>query len=314
MSRLLSGAVRRLIAGTPLVDLLLRGSRNKLRILMYHGVAPGSLTPQAFSAQLEFLKHRFESYWVSEIPELLDSPARRGKPPIVLTFDDGLKNNLTYAAPLLSRHGIKATFYLVGDLLDGNRMLWNHEMRCRLMLAADSDLPSGIGPFSAEPERRWIEIRSFVETVKAMDDPRRLALLDAVRSALPEPSYQPWMLEQFEIMTAREASGLPPEIEVGSHTLSHPILVRLAAHEARREIQDSRRAIESATGREVTSFCYPDGQKSPRDVELAREVYCAAVSVDEGLVRRGDDLFTLKRIPAADNLHDFKMRLIRPTT
>jgi peptidoglycan/xylan/chitin deacetylase (PgdA/CDA1 family) len=53
-------------------------------------------------------------------------------------------------------------------------------------------------------------------------------------------------------------------MEIGSHTVTHPVLTDLPDSAIDREMRDSRRALEDTLGVEVTSFCYPKGRFNSR--------------------------------------------------
>ena len=58
-------------------------------------------------------------------------------------------------------------------------------------------------------------------------------------------------------------------MEIGSHTVTHPILTELPQSALDRELRESRSALENALGRQVTSFCYPKGRFNARVVRRA---------------------------------------------
>ena len=91
------------------------------------------------------------------------------------------------------------------------------------------------------------------------------------------------------------------------------MLDRLSEEEAVREISGSFDALKDMTGIRPLSFCYPSGQYLERDVRIVDQVCGLGVSVHEGFVRPGDSHATLKRIPAAPKLNDFRVRLLKPT-
>jgi len=287
-------------------------STSKVRILMYHGISPRSLAPDRFEEQLAYITRHFDTYWVSEIPEVMENLGSLSRPAVVLTFDDGLRNNVTYAAPLLEKYGVKATFYLVSDLLDGHSMLWNHEMRCRLALIGNNALPPTVGPFAESAERRWEEVGDFVESMKRWKYADRLALLSTLRETLPDPRYEDWMREEFEIMSETEARSLTALVEVGSHTRTHPLLDQLSEEAAETEISGSRQRLESIIGKPVKTFCYPNGQFSRQIVEIVERCYSTAVTVEQGAIKRGDALHRLKRIIAGNDMKEFIYYLSRP--
>ncbi len=306
--------LKSMLVRSRLADAWIVATRSRMRILMYHGISPHCTPPDVFEEQLRYLSSRFDCLWVSEIPETLAKRDKPKRPPLVLTFDDGLRNNVTYAAPLLQRYGIKATFYIVSDLLDGNSMLWNHEMLCRMLLTESAHLPDEVPPLGQSRAQRFRNARRFIEDVKAWDNSRRLTLMDQLREMQARPEFEPWMLEKYLIMSRQELRSLPEVIEIGSHTCTHPILPTLDTRDAEHEIHQSGVVLESIIKRPVESFCYPSGRASERDERLAARYYPLSVSVEEGLVSPEDNRNRLRRIPAAHSMTDFVIRLIRPAS
>lgn len=93
-------------------------------------------------------------------------------------------------------------------------------------------------------------------------------------------------------------------ISFGCHTKSHPRLSRLSDDEIKREVSESKEELEARLGSPVKFFCYPYGDFDTRVTDQVREAgYLAAVSERRGFVHRGDDPFTLRRIPVRRNTH-----------
>jgi len=100
--------------------------QNGIPVLMYHRIWPGmrdriTQTPEQLEEQWLYLKQ--EGYKAIALDEYLE--IANGRKPVnsrnvLITFDDGYLNNLTYAYPLLQRLGFKATFFIIGDTLEGN--------------------------------------------------------------------------------------------------------------------------------------------------------------------------------------------------
>jgi peptidoglycan/xylan/chitin deacetylase (PgdA/CDA1 family) len=98
-----------------------------------------------------------------------------------------------------------------------------------------------------------------------------------------------------------------PLITIGSHTRSHPYLTRVDAVQAEQEIRRSREEIEAQIGRPVQYFCYPSGDCTDREVEIARASgYEAAVTVAPGINRQPVDLFRLNRTEVTDRDTEFQ--------
>src|ERR1700743_1757794 len=100
------------------------------RILMYHGVTQKGA--QALAAQLDFLARHFKVVSLEAMVARLANNAALEPGEVVLTFDDGLRNNLSVVYPILQKLQMPATFFVCPALVEAERWLWNHEMRCRL--------------------------------------------------------------------------------------------------------------------------------------------------------------------------------------
>lgn len=285
---------------------------NKIRIIMYHGIDATGLSESAFRQQMTFINKHFSCYWASEINQILDPQFQSEKPPMILTFDDGLLNNATVVAPILDKLGMKATYYLVSDLLDGKSMLWNHELRGRLAAMLDSDHFKEICS-EVLPEKSQATPQQIVERMKLWDHDQRTQLIKKIHDLAPNPSFTQEMLDAWLIMSVEDAIDLPACIEIGSHTKTHPILDTLDNETAAEEITASRYQLEKLTSKPVKTFCYPNGNYSQEMLSTVKSHYTAAVSVHEGFAS-SNERYELKRIPAARNMPDFIFRLFRPSS
>jgi peptidoglycan/xylan/chitin deacetylase (PgdA/CDA1 family) len=95
-------------------------------------------------------------------------------------------------------------------------------------------------------------------------------------------------------------SGL---VEIGSHTVTHPILSSITDEECRRELAESRRQIEESVGRKVRSFCFPNGMpgdyRSTQVRQLADVGYACGVMAHFGLVGNQTSPYSLPRMGMA---------------
>jgi peptidoglycan/xylan/chitin deacetylase (PgdA/CDA1 family) len=279
------------------------------RILMYHGIALQGA--QALAKQLRYLVRHFK---VVSLETMLDRITNGSFPPaneIVLTFDDGLRNNLTVVYPILRELQVPATMFVCPALVESGKWLWNHEMRCRLQTLATANL--------AELRMRLLSpgtsVDAIIEWMKTLRLQQRRMAEATVKQATA--SFQPTdaQREAFDIMDWDELRSLDRDlITVGSHTLSHPILTTLGAEEIESEILESRRCLEQRLQRNVNFFCYPNGAYDKRAYQLVQKTYRAAVTTESGVIdgSQGLDLHRLPRIPSAENAALTAWRLHRP--
>jgi peptidoglycan/xylan/chitin deacetylase (PgdA/CDA1 family) len=288
-----------IVAGT-----LALASRGRLSILIFHRVLPerdalfpGEPTAAEFDVLLAHLRTRFTMLPLHDAVDRL----YRGTLPraaLAVTFDDGYADNLAVAAPLLRKHGVPATLFIATGYLDGG-IMWNDRVIAALRSTARDQLDMqahGLGVYPARtlPDRRTSIDRLLRELKHRLAPEReRLARLVLEAAAVEPPANL--MLTSDGVRSLAEYG-----IDVGAHTIMHPILARLSQKEAWREICEGKRALETIVGHPVPFFAYPNGR--PGDDYAAEHVcmvheagYTAAVNTAWGAADNGSDRLQLPR-------------------
>jgi peptidoglycan/xylan/chitin deacetylase (PgdA/CDA1 family) len=222
---------------------------------------------------------------------------------VAVTFDDGYADNATVALPVLKRHGISATFFIAPGFLNGGRM-WNDSIIESIRLAPSGmiDLDDfGLGVVSlGRVEARGDVAQAIIKSVKHLppDDRQRKVkkLSDRIGVKLPENL----MMTTDQVRKMADAG-----MEVGAHTMTHPILRLVSDEVARKEIDQSRSALEAILDMPVKSFAYPNGRPgedySARDRNLVASMnFNWAVSTRWGAATTRSDLYQLPRFTPWD--------------
>ncbi|HEY5027015.1 MAG TPA: polysaccharide deacetylase family protein [Candidatus Angelobacter sp.] len=279
------------------------------RILMYHGVAPEGAP--ALAAQLRYLVRHFQVVSLDTMLERLDKDSFPLAHELVLTFDDGLRNNLTVVYPILRDLQLPATFFVCPSLVESGAWLWNHEMRCRLQTLS--------APHLAELRMKLLapgtSADGIVEWMKTLRLPQRRHAEAIIRHATPDFQATASQRASFDMMNWDDLLSLDRKlITIGSHTLSHPILTMLGAQEIELELLESRRCLEQRLQRTADFFCYPNGSYDERAYAAVKKTYRAAVTTENGVLdgRERLDLHRLPRVPSAENAALTAWRLHRP--
>lgn len=276
---------------------------------MYHGVL--GRDEDLLARQLKFLERNFLIVSLDQaVKELAGGKAGRGNY-VVLTFDDGLRNNATVAYPILKRLGIAATFFVCPGLIDSGRWLWTHEARCRLE-SLDEDLQMTLAQqLTGSPKA----VEDLIDWMKMLGLKERHAAEEKIREATH--GFQPTTAdrEAFDVMDWNDLGSLDAElITIGSHTVTHPILPVLTDEQIDFEVKESRRQLEEKVGRAVKYFCYPNGSYHVQSSQAVRRTYEAAVTTESGMVteENAGDLHNLPRIAATKDGALMAWRLHRP--
>lgn len=297
------------------------GERGRLSILIYHRVlavpdpfAPWAIGAEAFECHMKALRRYFT---VIPLPEAIVRLSSEALPPraACVTFDDGYRDNLTNALPILDRQAIPATVFVASGFLDGGRM-WNDTIAeaMRTMPNGQLDLADlGLGRYCIDDEMSRLQaMADLLPRVKYLPHTRRLEVAEQIgeRSNVDLPSDL--MLSSEEVGRLHSAG-----VSIGGHTLNHPILAGLDDDAARREISENRERLTEITGKPVSVFAYPNGRPG-RDytaahARMVRECgYMGAVSTATGVATRDTDAYQLPRFTPWDATPGrFALRLAR---
>ena len=308
------------IPGLKTLKLYSRWLRSKLSshalILGYHRVADVAqdpyqycVSPGNFAEQLEVLVRHTQ---VISLAELVDG-IRAGQLPeraVALTFDDGYVDNYQHARPLLEAHQLPGTVFVVTGSF-GCQYWWD---RLEAAFFTQAPLHSQLALTIAGVEYEWSLTEQREGDARQSNDVRAQALMSIYRKLLnADPEEREKALLEIEswagvggwekkryprAMTSEEVIELSADglIEIGSHTASHLSLTRLPPAEQRREITDSKSALENLLGRSVSSFSYPNGAVSKEAVSLVQQAgyQCACTSIND-VVRGDSHVFQLPR-------------------
>ncbi|TVO73582.1 polysaccharide deacetylase family protein [Sedimenticola selenatireducens] len=295
--------------------------RNKLSILIYHRVhevedpmCPGEVDSNKFNWQMELVSKIFTVLPLTDAVQLL----RENKLPprsLCITFDDGYADNETVALPILQRHGLTATFFIASGYLDDGRM-WNDTIieTIRSITAGKLDLTDhGFGVFRLESmEDRQNCVQSLISKLKHLPQEKRLQKTLQIASLTPKQLPTDLMMTRSQVKALSDAG-----MEIGGHTVSHPILLTLNPDSATKEIHNGKIQLEEITGNPVRTFAYPNGKPGVdyrmEDVDIVRKLgFECAVSTQWGVSSNTTDLYQLKRFTPWDNAPlRFLMRLMR---
>ena len=279
-------------------------SGSALAILMFHRVLPRkdpllASEPDAatFSALMELVSGHFNVLPLSDAMVRLKA---RKLPPraVCITFDDGYANNHAVALPILSARRIPATVFVASGFLDGGRMFNDTIIESVRRAPASLDLRDiGLGSYRlTDDSTRARAAEEIIGALKHRDPSERSRATDTIASRVGLPEHSDLMMTRDQVRELHRAG-----IEIGAHTITHPILTALGAEEARREISASKSELEAIIGAPVTTFAYPNGKPGAdyagAHVSMVSEAgFEAAFSTAWGSADIGSDVLQMPRI------------------
>lgn len=293
----------------------------RLCIVNYHRIleAPDPLLENepdvaTFRKHMKMLADYFQ---VLSLDVALDALKHDRLPPraVCITFDDGYRSVHDLALPVLREFGLPATLFVTSGHVDNSENMWNDRIVDAIRSAPGAllDLRAiGAGSYPIDgTEARSIAVRQVTAHAKYLSPEGRARLVAELESLIGHRS-RPQMLDAGMVRTL-QASG----VEIGAHTISHPILTSLPDEDARIEIAGSKAALEGILGQPVRYFAYPNGKAGldfdERHIAMVREAgFAAAFSTAPGPVSPSDNLYALPRARPWDASTFFYMlRLMR---
>jgi len=324
VSPLLRQAAIRLVAtaaGAVGATRLLRATtgRGTFQVLTFHRVNDEGdpffpATPTAlFERWMAFLAR---THVVRPVEELVELMERGSLPPraLAITFDDGYRDSLTHAAPILARHRLPATIFLSTGFIETADVPWFDRLAVAFKATPLATWAAPWGTASlATPSDRLAALDRALLHLKRLPDADRERSVQALLEAfgVTDPRLFKNAMLTWDDVHALAGLGFT----VGAHTVSHPILSRLEREPARAEIAGSRAAIEAACGRAPRAFAYPNGgpdDYTPAVVDLVREAgFTCAVTTRFGVNRRGTSPWELRRVgPWESHVPTFALKLV----
>jgi peptidoglycan/xylan/chitin deacetylase (PgdA/CDA1 family) len=288
-------------------------------ILTYHRVNDHgdpfftALPTRVFERQVEYLARHYVVLAVEDLVERL-SGAGVPRRAIAITFDDGYRDTLTDAAPILARYRLPATVFLASGFIGTTEVPWYDRLAAAFKLTVEPVVRTPWGEeFRLTPaESRLSSLERVLAHLKALPEADFQPALDVIIDDLGVDGGQAVKNSMLNWDDVHALRGLG--FRIGAHTVTHPILSRVSVERARREICDAKRMIESACGSSPRAFAYPNG--GPADytaatVDIVRSAgFTCAVTTRFGVNGPDTSPWELRRGgPWEEHLPSFALKL-----
>ncbi|WP_293264273.1 polysaccharide deacetylase family protein [Neptunomonas sp.] len=293
--------------------------KQHLSILIYHRVLPkydfmrpSEPTVEEFDWQMSIISRYFNPLSLADALELMN----RGELPenaICVTFDDGYADNESCALPILKKWHIPATVFISTGFINGGRM-WNDTV-VETLKGIDKHLDLqklGLGEYTLhDQESKKIAAQEILTEIKHREIESRAEAVEFIESLAEHTLPRDLMLTDQQIKNLSDAG-----VEIGGHTVSHPILAKLDNAQAKQEIFDGKKCLENIINKKIKYFAYPNGKLGhdylENQIRIVKEAgFEAAVSTTWGVSTRNSDCYQLARFTPWDKRADkFFLRLL----
>jgi peptidoglycan/xylan/chitin deacetylase (PgdA/CDA1 family) len=301
----------------------------KAIILMYHSISePGidpwqlAVSPFNFEKQLQVLQKIYKVSSVRDIVARVQRSRLKNKS-IALTFDDGYRDNIENAAPLLEKYKVPATFFITNNFGEGKIYWWDRLANLVLrtpVLPSDFTITirgeifsysigeeSTLNEYLEQMHRRWV--------APGTPPTKRSALyykLWQLMQPLP-PNEIDGLLSQIKNWTGAAEEIIYPDtfliseaqlkklanhdlIDIALHTVNHVALSYHSEEVQEAEIFQNKKQLEQFLNKEITTIAYPYGEYNNTTLEVVKKIGLqAGFTVEYNVVKHTSDRLKLGR-------------------
>ncbi len=281
--------------------------KGKGAILMYHRILPEKFIKQDMKIGLAVSCENFEKHlitlkskykFVSMDMFLENLENKKDEFTIVLTFDDGYKDNFIHALPILKKHKIPALIYVTTNFLEKKVSMWWYELKEKILNSSKLN-------FEYRQKKYVFNLESDEDKLSAFNKIRNLflkvnlteqnQLLKIITGNEEKKNYANLCLNLEEIRSLDQ----DPLITIGSHTHTHPNLKNLSSNEVELEIKKSLSILENLLQHKIKHFSYPYGDKnavSSREIEIVKKLSFNSAVTTQIYPVSSKNIFSLPRI------------------
>lgn len=292
-------------------------TRSQVAILMYHRVSLKkddwsyeSLSPQAFESQMEYFCREYEILSLDDLAQYILQGKNLPHKAVVITFDDGYRDNYLYAYPILKKHHIPATIFITTGHIGTGKLFWWDKVSYAIQHTEIEKLNlEELGSYLLQSAHDKSKVCStIIERLKKLPEERKALLIEKLLAIsgveLPSTDFSKKLILSWEEIREMNNDG----ISFGAHSVNHPILTNIPLEQAKWEIVQSKKDIYKNLGREVTAFSYPNGNFSPEVAKFVKEsgFTCAVSVLPFKLISQKDNPYELSRIILSDDFNTFK--------
>ena len=300
----------------------------KVTILLYHSICDFkkegflyyrkviSSSPKNFEKQIRYLEKKFHIISLSEYTKMIKNKGKIPRNSVIITFDDGYKNNYTNAYPILSKYKVPATIFLTSGKIGTLKSFWWDQIAWLIqktdVLKINLD---SLGKYNLDKPALKIKATDrILDRLKQMHETEKDITIDKLVKKLRIKNHNETFNDIF--LSWDEVREMSKDcITFGAHTVSHPNLANISDEQIKRELLESKHKIEVESGKPVNSFAYPYGRFEHFNERIKVMVQdagftCACSTIYERQ-NLSSDPYQLRRIPIFHyhNMNVFKTKL-----
>ncbi len=289
---------------------------NHLTLLLYHGVCNKQkkgvanssgkhIDVDEFHSQMKIIKNNYSVHSIDDIVTFHNKGETWPNNSVVITFDDGFKNNFEIAAPILDDLKLPAVFYVCSGMIGTDKMFWvdmiedcinrtnANNIKIRLIEEHFFNLNS-----ESEKILSINKIKNFCKKSTTNEKNRIIAeLINETKVSPTINSYNNYQMMDWKELIALDQNKL---FTIGGHTLNHEVMTAQSLEITKLDVKKTINLLKNYLDHDIIHFSYPEGQVNHFNKNIIKVlknngIVCSPSAID-GVNEFPTNLFQLKRI------------------
>jgi len=205
-----------------------------------------------------------------------------------ISFDDGYKDNIAYAAPILKKYNCKASFYVVIDCIENNVPTWTHIVEHCFLFTSIKKICID---FEFLPEQYRINkldtlderiayVKKLIPFIKHIPNEERIAVYKRILDSYNDIQLPAVMMNWDDLIELKRQGHY-----IGSHTITHCMLATVTGESnLKNELLQSAKIIEQKLGHFPVTISYPGGSFNSETMKVSKDVgYSMGLAVNQDI-------------------------------
>ena len=270
------------------------------------------ISKNSFENHLSFLKKNYDVVSIDKMINHLNSKSKNFK--VSITFDDGYKDNLINALPLLNKYQLPATIYLTTRFQEGDCRMWWYEI-WEIVNSSENINFKWNGEkinFNTNTFNQKIIAYNYLTCIisKLSYEMQNNFTKKITDKSYVQKNYKELCLSWDDVRLLSKSE----HITIGAHSHTHSSLKNLETGLVKFEIEESKKLIEKNINKEVNHMAYPFGtfeDVSDREAEIVKSLnFKSGVITIPKSIEESTNIFLLPRVAVGNiNMNTFKSKI-----
>ena len=278
LSKTISSGLTSLISFIPYSDeFLINYKSDSIRIVYYHMVSNfhhdyyfnnKAIRIDEFKRHIIFLKNRYHIITFKEAKEKIDNNECTKKN-LIISFDDGFKENYSIIAPILSDLNIPAAFFFISNCIDNDDLMWRNKLLVISKYLSKKVSLNFKNKYSINNDILVNDSKIILKwSLNSLIMSRKEEFVNSLWNECVPFSLNDFLTENKPYCNSKEIKEMfNSGFEIGSHSESHPVFNKLNYVEFKDEISNSVKVLSKIISTDITLFSYPFGIRATKEFE-----------------------------------------------